>query len=48
MTDNTSNIHPTISCDLCGFIPKNHTGLVAHKRKCNKINTASTKTIDST
>lgn len=47
MTDNTSNIHPTISCDLCGFIPKNHTGLVAHKRKCNKINTASTKNIDS-
>jgi hypothetical protein len=46
--DDTSAIHHNISCDVCGFIPKNHTGLVAHKRKCNKINTPSTKTIDST
>lgn len=33
-----------IQCEFCGFIPKNHTGLVAHQRKCNK--TTKTKTIN--
>jgi hypothetical protein len=30
-----------IKCDNCDFLPKNHTGLIAHKRKCTK-----SKTID--
>jgi hypothetical protein len=46
-----SNIHPIITCDICDFIPKNHTGLVAHKRKCNRVSSnipTEIKTIDST
>ncbi len=34
-----------IKCDICGFIPKNHVGLVAHKRKCDKINDKNTPSI---
>jgi len=32
-----------MKCDTCGFISKNNTGLVAHRRKCTKTNT-----VDST
>jgi hypothetical protein len=44
----TTSKTTTISCDVCNTVVKNHTGLVAHKRKCNKINTSSntTKTLD--
>lgn len=37
----TSSSIDIIKCDSCGFQPKNHTGLIAHQRKCNKL----TKTI---
>ena len=38
-----NNTTPIIKCDICGFTPKNNTGLVAHKRKCNKAITITPK-----
>ena len=40
-TNDSSSVQ--IACDVCGFLPKNHTGLVAHKRKCNRLKTIDTK-----
>jgi hypothetical protein len=43
-TNNT--IKTTLTCDLCGLVVKNNTGLTSHRRKCTKIKSIIPKSLD--
>jgi len=41
-------IKTTVSCDICGLIVKNNTGLISHRRKCFKIKSISLSSLSNT